>query len=287
MRRASEPKSADRVSHRGRVLKRAAPVVLTAAFACATTLGTASPARADGTPTTTSTTPYGIAPPAPVKHHKPPGPIVTTVTAIATRSEPIRRAARTKSGIVGTLRFYTPDDEALQTYRVITTKKVHRVWWDRIAVPMRPNGHTGWVKRSWLGPYITSHTVIVVDERKRHLYVYRYGKLLYGAPVGVGKASTQTPTGYFWVTEAFPSSNPFYGPWAFGTSDYAFDTEFPDGSIVGIHGTDQPNLIPGDPSHGCVRLKNSDILKLRKYVRIGTAVVIEHSGSSLLSLLGQ
>ena len=34
-------------------------------------------------------------------------------------------------------------------------------------------------------------------------------------------------------------------------------------------------LIPGDPSHGCVRLKDADILKLKKYVSfIGTAVWI-------------
>ena len=39
-------------------------------------------------------------------------------------------------------------------------------------------------------------------------------------------------------------------------------TDWPGGGIVGIHGTSQPGLIPGKISHGCVRLKNADILKL-------------------------
>ncbi len=114
------------------------------------------------------------------------------------------------------------------------------------------------------------------------MHVYRSGKLIFTAPVGVGNTTgeygstpTGTPAGHFWIAEAFPSSDPFYGPWAFGTTDYAKDTDFPDGSIVGIHGTNEPAIIPGDVSHGCVRLKDADILKLKRLVGIGTPVWIE------------
>jgi lipoprotein-anchoring transpeptidase ErfK/SrfK len=45
--------------------------------------------------------------------------------------------------------------------------------------------------------------------------------------------------------------------------------------VVGIHGTNQPQLIPGDPSHGCIRLLNSDILKLAAIVEVGTPVLVK------------
>jgi lipoprotein-anchoring transpeptidase ErfK/SrfK len=202
---------------------------------------------------------------------------VTTKLAIALSEEPVYRQPTTSSGLVRKLAFYTPDSEALQTYRFISSRLVGSTMWEHIAVPMRPNGQTGWVKRSWLGPVIVSHLLVVVDLQGEMLTVYRSGEKIFTAPVGVGNYALgeQTPTGHFWVAEAFPSSNPFYGPWAFGTTDYAADTEFPDDSIVGIHGTSEPGLIPGDPSHGCIRLKDPDILKLKKLIQIGAALWIK------------
>lgn len=222
---------------------------------------------------------------------------VVTRVAIAQVAQWVRRQPTTNSGTVKRLAFYTPDQEALQTYRIITSRsvkvvlsrrRVHHKWqlrvqstvWDEIDVPGRPNGQTGWVESSWLGPVRTSHTLIIVNTSAEKLFVYRAGRLIFTAPVGTGNVANQTttPPGHFWIAEAFPSTDPFYGPWAFGTTDYATDTEFPDGSIVGIHGTNEPWLIPGDPSHGCIRLKNPDILKLKQLVGgdgIGTAVWIE------------
>jgi lipoprotein-anchoring transpeptidase ErfK/SrfK len=202
---------------------------------------------------------------------------VTTKLAIAISAQPVYRRPTTSSGVVRKLEFYTPDSEALQTYRFISSQMVGRTMWEHINVPSRPNGQTGWVKRSWLGPVIVSHLLVVVDLHGETLTVYRSGEKIFSAPVGVGNYTLgeQTPTGHFWIAEAFPSSNPFYGPWAFGTTDYAADTEFPDDSIVGIHGTSEPWLIPGDPSHGCIRLKDPDILKLKKLLGIGAALWIK------------
>ena len=47
-----------------------------------------------------------------------------------------------------------------------------------------------------------------------------------------------------------------------------------DGGVVGVHGTDQPELIPGRPSHGCVRLRNGDVARLWRLVAIGTPVAM-------------
>jgi lipoprotein-anchoring transpeptidase ErfK/SrfK len=99
--------------------------------------------------------------------------------------------------------------------------------------------------------------------------------VVYRAPVGVGKPSTPTPAGHFWITEAFPSFDAFYGPYAFGTSDYSTLSEWPNGGVVGLHGTNEPWLIPGDPSHGCIRLLNRDILVLSNFVSVGTPLWIQ------------
>lgn len=199
---------------------------------------------------------------------------ITTYFAIAQAENPIYRQPSTHSGVLNKLAFYTPDGEALQTYQILGSKRVGRTVWEHIAVPMRPNGQTGWVPRSWLQAPDVTHKLIIVNIPTETLTVYNHGKLILTVPVGTGAATTPTPTGHFWVAEAFPSHDPVYGPWAFGTTDRATDTDFPDDSIVGIHGTNEPWLIPGDPSHGCIRLKNEDILKLKPLVAIGTPVWI-------------
>jgi lipoprotein-anchoring transpeptidase ErfK/SrfK len=90
--------------------------------------------------------------------------------------------------------------------------------------------------------------------------------------VGVGKASTQTPAGHFWIREKFRVRGaPVYGPYAMGTSAYAPTlTDWPGGGVVGLHGTSEPGLVPGRPSHGCIRLRNNDITRLYRLVPRGT-----------------
>ena len=68
---------------------------------------------------------------------------------------------------------------------------------------------------------------------------------------------------------------PFYGPYALATSAYAPTlTDWPGGGEVGIHGTDEPQLIPGRPSHGCIRVRNSDIARLWPLVKVGTPIEV-------------
>jgi lipoprotein-anchoring transpeptidase ErfK/SrfK len=62
---------------------------------------------------------------------------------------------------------------------------------------------------------------------------------------------------------------------AFGTSATSDTlTDWPGGGYVGVHGTNEPGLIPGRISHGCVRLKNPDIVRLSKLMPVGTPVTI-------------
>ena len=146
--------------------------------------------------------------------------------------------------------------------------------WVKIRVPMRPNGRTGWVPRDALGHFYEVHTQLIVDRHKLRATLYRSGKKIWSAPVGVGKASTPTPAGHFYIRERIKAlqGGTIYGPYAFGTSDYSTLSEWPGGGIVGIHGTNEPQLIPGRPSHGCIRLTNAKVTQLWRLMPLGTPV---------------
>jgi hypothetical protein len=149
--------------------------------------------------------------------------------------------------------------------------------WVRLRIPGRPNGRTGWVPRAALGEFHITHWLVEIHLSLRRLQAYYDGKLRFSAPVGVGKPSTPTPPGHFWIREIFrlaDRSNPYW-PYAMGTSDYSTLTDWPGGGVVGIHGDfGEPQLIPGDPSHGCVRMHAGDLAWLAPHVTLGTPVHI-------------
>ena len=122
----------------------------------------------------------------------------------------------------------------------------------------------------------TVSTQLVIDRRRLRATLYRAGRRIWRSPVGIGKRSTPTPAGRFWIRERIRVSNStgLYGPWAFGTSGYSVLSDWPGGGVVGIHGTNEPGLIPGRPSHGCVRVPNPAIARLARLMPIGTPVRI-------------
>ncbi len=149
--------------------------------------------------------------------------------------------------------------------------------WIQIRLPMRPNGRVGWVPASALGNLHTVHTQLVVQRSKLRATLYRDGRAVFRAPVGVGRPGLPTPAGHFYVRERFRigGRGGAYGPIAFGTSAYSPKlTDWPGGGVVGIHGTNEPQLVPGRPSHGCVRMRNRDILRLGHLMPVGTPVLI-------------
>ena len=148
--------------------------------------------------------------------------------------------------------------------------------WLNIRVPRRPNGTKGWVPENALGALTVNHKLIDVNKRTLRLRVFVNGAQVFTARIGVGKAGTITPAGHFYVREKFHVHGvPLYGPRAIGTSAYAPTlSDWPGGGVVGIHGTNQPGLIPGRPSHGCIRLRNRDILRLYALAERGTPINI-------------
>jgi hypothetical protein len=148
--------------------------------------------------------------------------------------------------------------------------------WVRVRLPVLPNGRTGWVRRRALGGYEFVHTHLVIDRARFTATLLSDGRKIFTAPVGVGKSDSPTPSGKFYVRNRLSGfGDPFYGPVAFGTSARsAVLTDWPDGGFVGIHGTNEPGLIPGAISHGCVRLRNADILRLSRLMPVGTPLTI-------------
>jgi L,D-transpeptidase catalytic domain len=147
--------------------------------------------------------------------------------------------------------------------------------WVEARIPGRPNGRVGWMPRELLSSFHHTSWRIVVRRGKRRMSVYYAGHLLRVFPVGVGKPSTPTPVGHFWVDERFKLSNPSspYWPYALGTSDYSTLPNWPGEGVIGIHGPyGEPQKIPGDPSHGCIRMLASDIEWLGPRVTLGTPV---------------
>jgi hypothetical protein len=147
--------------------------------------------------------------------------------------------------------------------------------WVQLRVPGRPNGRIGWVSRGDLGSFHLTHWTLQVALSRLRATLFLDGHATWSAPIGVGSPATPTPPGHYWVRELLHvSGHTLYGPFAFGTSDYSVLSEWPHGGVVGIHGTNQPQLIPGRPSHGCVRMSNADITYLAHHLPIGAPVNI-------------
>lgn len=145
--------------------------------------------------------------------------------------------------------------------------------WYRISVPGRPNGRTGWIpaEAATIRP---SQRLIHIDRSARTLEVWNSRRLLLKTKVAVGRPGMETPLGLFYVTWRFVPSSPVLGRYAFETSAYSRLSEWPGGGIVGIHGTFAPWRLGQAVSHGCVRVSNRDILRMRALVRLGTPIRI-------------
>jgi hypothetical protein len=175
------------------------------------------------------------------------------------------------------LRFYT-EDRAPENYLVLRSKvgpNGHP--WLQIRLPRRPNGSKGWVPGGAFGRRLrTVTTAFELDKSELKARLYEDGHEVWMSSVGIGQPSMPTPSGHYWVRERLNNlgGNSAYGPFAFGTAAYSRLSDWPGGGVVGIHGTNQPSLIPGRPSHGCIRVPNAKILKLKQLMPVGTPIWI-------------
>lgn len=149
--------------------------------------------------------------------------------------------------------------------------------WLKVLIPARPNQTEGWIKASDVNLETVSYRM-VLDLAKFQLTVYKGNDVFVETEVVIGKDSTWTPVGRFYLTEKIKQSNDtgVYGSWVLATNGYSdsLDT-FNDGlPVIAFHGTNQPELVGTKASNGCVRMTNEVVSKLADALPAGTPIDI-------------
>lgn len=178
--------------------------------------------------------------------------------------------------------------EVVQPTRPITNERTilpvlaHRrgkqgVMWLKVLLPGRPNSHTGWIKK--LGTVgATTRWAIVIHLAQRRVDVFHTGRPVESFHAVVGKPSTPTPQGRFFVEE-WLRITPGYrgGPFALALSARSnVYQEFEGGpGQIALHGIYRIGGTPGTAvSHGCVRLDSSAMAWLGAHIHGGVPVTI-------------
>lgn len=154
--------------------------------------------------------------------------------------------------------------------------------------PNRANPHAAQVGLSTALEGVVEHALaldgakLIIDLSDRQIYFYANGVLLSQYEIAVGRSGWETPTGEFEVInmqvdpvwqhpftgEVVPAGaeNPlgsrWIGFWTDGTHQ------------IGLHGTNQEDLIGQAVSHGCIRLREADIQALYEQVSLDIPVIV-------------
>jgi lipoprotein-anchoring transpeptidase ErfK/SrfK len=150
--------------------------------------------------------------------------------------------------------------------------------WERVYLPMRPNGTTAWVRDSQVSLALDPFR-LVVSLRHHTVSVLKNGRVIRIEKAGVGRSVMPTPRGTYYILALLkqPDPNGPYGPYAFGLSAFS-NVLFHFGGgrgEIGVHGTDDPAHLGTDVSHGCIRISNAAIWALAHLLPLGTPVQIQ------------
>ena len=187
----------------------------------------------------------------------------------------VRAAPSRHSFAVGRIVRWTPENYP-NLLLLLKERYQQSGWWVQARLSTLPNGRTGWIPRSVLGSYHENTAHLWVNRSALSATLTKDGKRIFTTRVGIGRPYWPTPPGQFYIREKVTGfRNPMYGPIAYGTSARSpVLTDWPGGGFIGVHGTNEPGLIPGRISHGCVRMRNSAILKLARLLPLGTPMTI-------------
>ncbi|MDX6522035.1 MAG: hypothetical protein QOF08_2640 [Gaiellales bacterium] len=176
---------------------------------------------------------------------------------------------------MGTMAATSPLGAHSWSWAVSTTRN-HR--WARIVLPWRPNGETGWITLT--GRHVV-HTAFWVraDLSRRTVTLMKGRGSLAVFKSAIGTSSTPTPTGHFSVTDLVATGDPSgpFGWYAFGLSGHQpnLPVGWGGGDQLAIHGTNDPSSIGTAASAGCLRVSSAALSTLKRYLRLGTPVVIQ------------
>ena len=109
--------------------------------------------------------------------------------------------------------------------------------------------------------------IVHVDVEQKRLTLFEGDRIIKTYTVATGTWETPTPVGVFTITHRF--SGQMCG---FGTCFLGLNVPW---GNYGIHGTNKPESIGYNASHGCIRMNVHDAEELYALVPNGTTVVIE------------
>ena len=172
---------------------------------------------------------------------------------------------------------HRPLTGAATTLPVLSARTVAGHIWLRVRLPGRPNSHTGWISGDSTRDTRTPWR-IRVDTSRRQVTVFDRGRLAKKFKAVVGKPSTPTPTGKFFVEEGVILNSGLSGsPYALALSARSnVFQEFEGGpGQIALHGLGHVGGTPGTAaSHGCVRLASGPITWLARRMGPGTPITI-------------
>lgn len=131
-------------------------------------------------------------------------------------------------------------------------------------------------------PAIASASKLIVDLSDRRVYLFIRDRPVTFYPIAIGQPGWETPTGKFQVIQmqqnpewvhpitgevvrsgpANPLGSRWIGFWTDGHEQ------------IGFHGTAEEKLVGKAVSHGCLRMRNQDVVALYQQIKIGTPVIV-------------
>jgi lipoprotein-anchoring transpeptidase ErfK/SrfK len=149
--------------------------------------------------------------------------------------------------------------------------------WEKVYLPVRPNGSTAWIRARQVELAVNPYRVRV-SLGAHTITVWNGVRVIHRERAGVGRSIVPTPAGTYYLAELLAQPNPggAYGPYAFGLSAHS-DVLYSFGGgpgQIGLHGTNNPASLGTNASHGCIRISNAGITKLARILPLGTPVRI-------------
>lgn len=200
-----------------------------------------------------------------------------STTVVATARRPLTARSAPKGRNIA--RFTPLNVNGVPTVFRVLAERVDpncRATWYRVELPIRPNEAKGWIRASDVVLDEVS-TRIEVDLSERQIRLFRGSELVLETPTAIGKPSTPTPLGRYYVNQRLPAPDPRgpFGPAAVGISAFSPTlVNWAQGGPIAIHGTNDPSSIGLPVSNGCLRIANDQIVRLFELAAEGTPVVI-------------
>ncbi len=149
--------------------------------------------------------------------------------------------------------------------------------WVRVLLPSRPNGATGWLRKSGV-ELRTSPYLVRVHLGSRTIDIDYEGGSLGTWPVAVGKTATPTPTGRTFLLGSVVDDAQSYSPviLPLGSHSDTLDSYGGGPGTVALHGWPDDSVFGSAVSHGCIRVPAAALNRLTQ-VPLGTLVIVDNN----------